>query len=470
MTRTEIKLSVDNIRSRAKLIAVVEVGFPTPPALTAHSAPLTTMTPFDIRQRDRASSLFTQGHGRHSIRWFDDREQSFLGQSLVDWLIDDANVPGVHDAVLEAQSLLDGGWVTMVQAPPRSDRPAVNTVNTATPTPTFQLQAVYRLMEMRWVEVGRTEPQRGPTCAFTTTTSLMFALPESPVGGGCDGIVLNVTVFAVEEDGGSSGSSLPPPTSPTAAASSSTTSSTTSPHHVVATGTVALVDLLQQVGGWLVGPRQFNYPINVVAQTPSQYGLRAPPPTQRSSLQTYAMATTNIVNAHGERALVHVTETMVEIQGVARVAPKLLALYRERIAHIVRSFDTGGGGGMGVHRQKELGTNYQGWIQDHNQRHNQRQHNEGSRFKASRLVKDVSQQFDATNAHVHVCHVEDDKGYVQDLVHRVVGVSNSGCVCSLASFLVLCLCLFRCLVSLCPLSFSLSPPSLPPARRNPTPS
>ena len=270
MTRTEIKLSVDNIRSRAKLIAVVEVGFPTPPALTALTAPLSTpaMTPFDIRQRDRASSLFTQGHGRHSIRWFDDREQSFLGQSLVDWLIDDANVPGVHDAVLEAQSLLDGGWVTMVQAPPRSDRPAVNTaVNTNTPTPTtFQLQAVYRLMEMRWVEVGRTEPQRGPTCAFTTTTSLMFALPESPVGGGCDGIVLNVTVFAVEEDGGSS---LSPPSSPTSAASAASSStasssSASSPHHVVATGTVALVDLLQQVGGWLVGPRQFNYPINVV--------------------------------------------------------------------------------------------------------------------------------------------------------------------------------------------------------------
>jgi hypothetical protein len=153
---------------------------------------------------------------------------------------------------------------------------------------------------------------------------------------------------------------------------------------------------------------------------------------------------------------------MVEIQGVARVAPKLLALYRERIAHIVRSFDTGGGGGMGVHRQKELGTNYQGWIQDHNQRHNQRQHNEGSRFKASRLVKDVSQQFDATNAHVHVCHVEDDKGYVQDLVHRVVGVSNSGCVCSLASFLLLCLCLFVVCVffvvlCLCVLFLFLSP-------------
>ena len=408
MTRTELSVSIDGLRTRKRLMAVVEVGFPA--SSPAPEQTNGTMSAQQIRQRDRAASLHTQGHGRNSIQWYDENKKTFTGQSLVDWLIDDLNVPGVHDAVLEAQSLVEGGWILMAGAPPVADTPSAQ----GRVGDTFNLQSIYTSLAMRWVEIGRTEPRRGPSCGFTTTTSLMFALPNSPQGGGADGIVLTTTVFAIDEDAGGSGQPR--------AASSSVDSDIDLKRvdakgtSVVAVGTVALSDLLSSPGGWLVGPRQHNYPIKLLASSPSNFGLSAPPPDahQKTSMQSYVFNTSDVVRSNGAKGMLNVTEMISEVSIGANVAPQLLALYRERIQSIVRSFDNGNSS-EGLESQRELASTYRAFSSDYDNslmtaQSGQSRESEqlAHSFKAARLVSDISRQFDATNIHVHTLHVEDN--------------------------------------------------------------
>ena len=400
MTRTEIGVSIEGLQTRRRMMAVIEVGFPSSSPEPCDNG---RMSALQIRQRDRTSSLFTSGHGRRSIQWEDEERQTFTGQALVDWLIDDANVPGVHDAVLEAQSLVEGGWI-LLDGAPRSGGGRAQDL--------FQLTSRYRVIEMKWVEIGRTEERRGPSVSFGTTTSLMFALPGSSHGGGADGIVVATTIFGLSDDNdersGDSGNG---------SGSGSGTS-------VLVSGTVALSDLLSSPdpGGMLVGPKSMQYPICVKASSPSSFGCTAPPPdaTQRTSMATYVLETSDVAETGG-RESVSVTELATEVDGriLSDVAMGLLDLYGGRISQIVQSFDDGTDS-VGLVSQRELATNYGAFRSDYESKKLKEERGEEERgeisssaassssslFKASRLVSDVSRQFDATNAHVHVCHVE----------------------------------------------------------------
>ena len=102
----------------------------------------------------------------------------------VDWLIDEGQVTGgIHEAVSEAQKVVESGWVMMIQ-PPTADSigaKAADGEKASRPGDMFALSAVYKTCEMRWVEVGRTGPSLPLPCPWPVTTarSTTFRAPSA---------------------------------------------------------------------------------------------------------------------------------------------------------------------------------------------------------------------------------------------------------------------------------------------------
>ena len=452
MTRTELHVGVENIRTRKRLMAVIEVGFPVASKISGGDGnPGGKKLPDNhIQLRDRVAMLFTSGHGRNCIRWTNEEQHSFTGQALVDWLIDEGQVTGgIHEAVSEAQKVVESGWVMMIQ-PPTADSigaKAADGEKASRPGDMFALSAVYKTCEMRWVEVGRTEPRRGPSANFNATTSLMYALPASPTGGGTDGIVITVTVFALAESGGnSSGKRAILAGSPTGnrmgvdgdfKALLGASFENPDQVEVVATGSVALCDIVNRSEGWLCGPAPMQFPISLRASRPTDAGIAAPPPDGMHVTDISSFVFESLVRQkghgrgdaaaddarHGE---VHVTEVMREAAAcTASLAPQMLRMYSQRVNGILSSFDplggatssgsSGGESDSALAGQRDLLASYQAFISDYaNNVKVARAAATGGgsttavgAFKPARLIADISRQFDATNLHTHTMHVED---------------------------------------------------------------
>ena len=111
----------------------------------------------------------------------------------------------------------------------------------------------------------------------------MYALPASPTGGGTDGIVITVTVFALAESGGnSSGKRAILAGSPTGnrmgvdgdfKALLGASFENPDQVEVVATGSVALCDIVNRSEGWLCGPAPMQFPISLRASRPTDAGI-----------------------------------------------------------------------------------------------------------------------------------------------------------------------------------------------------
>jgi hypothetical protein len=453
MTRTELHVGVENIRTRKRLMAVIEVGFPV--ATKSGSTGGGKKRPDNhIQLRDRVAMLFSSGHGRSSIRWTNEEQHSFTGQALVDWLIDEGQVTGgIHEAVTEAQKVVESGWVVMIQPPAAetASAQAANADGASRPGDIFALSAVYKTCEMRWVEVGRTEPRRGPSANFNTTTSLMYALPASPTGGGADGIVITVTVFALAEDGvgkrndkrmmlGGSPTSNKMDVDGNFKALLGTSFDNPDQVEVVATGSVALCDIVNRSEGWLCGPAPMQFPISLRAARPTDAGIAALPPDGMHVTDISSFVFESLVRHKGRGAgssngddaqhgEVHITEVMSEAAAcTASVAPQMLRLYSQRVNGILSSFDPSGGvaaaaaaGSSGgesnsaLAGQRDLLASYQAFISDYTNAskvaHAAATGGAGAKtggtFKPARLISDISRQFDATNLHTHTMHVED---------------------------------------------------------------